>query len=145
MQVCPLLAVAHLQFCGIPASHSPSPKYAARTVPWFRNPVQEFHSATPTPLISFSADTIHAAVSTLPGHCDQALLERFPMLVPHTDDEKGIHLSREHPRRCLIWMIQRDLRSMLDCTVHSHASVIRQCRSYCTKLETPTMPFIFTS
>ena len=52
-------------------------------------------------------------------------------------NEKGIHLSCKNPRRCLIWLIQRDLRSMLKCTVHPHTCVIRQCRSHCTKLETP--------
>ena len=81
----PFPVVAHLQFCCIPASHSPSPSYVARTVPWFRNPIQKFHSATPNPLISFSADSTHAVVSTLPDHRDQALLERLPMLVPHTE------------------------------------------------------------
>ena len=58
---------------------------------------------------------------------------------------KGVHLSRENPRRCLIRLIQRDLRTQFQCTVHPHACVIRQCRSCCTKLETPIMPFIFTS
>ena len=82
----PLPEVAHPQSCCTPASHSPSPSDAARTVPWFRNPIQEFHSVTPDSLISFSADTIHAVVSTLPGHCDRALLEQLPMLVPHTDE-----------------------------------------------------------
>ena len=84
--------------------------------------------------MSFSADTIHAAVSTFPGHCDQALLERSSLT---RMNEKSFRLSREHPRRCLIWLIHRDLRSMLQCSAHRHACVIRQCRSYCTKLETP--------
>ena len=82
----PLPVVAHLQFCCTLASHSPSPSYAARTVPWFRNPIQEFHSTTPNTLFSFLAGTIHAVVSTLPDHCDQAVVERLPMLVPHTDE-----------------------------------------------------------
>ena len=47
------------------------------------------HSVTPNPLISFSAETIHAVVSTLPGHCGQALLERLPVLVSHTDEWEG--------------------------------------------------------
>ena len=142
----PLPAMAHWMFCCNPASRSPNPSYAARTVPSIRSPIQAFHAAEPNPLTSCSADTIHVTISTTPDHCDQVLLERVPMLVPHTDGmSKVIQLSRENQCRCLIRLIQSDLRIHVQRIAHPHACMIRQCRNCCTKLETPVVPFIFTS